>query len=669
MVPSGSCEVPGAPPPVASGDDAAGCIGSGGALQGRAVSTDVFAISREGHAEIWRPETGESIRSFSGHMPAARAAALSTDGDFVLAVCEDSSSKLWSLETGTCMKCFGKADEAEAMYSAAIGHGGFVEMKFANEKGSDPHIGDKAESGGGGTLIGRDRAGSVADTAMERSPTFSGFLQVGDGDGVDVLTTSGALNGNVSVGNEAQIVVLAQDAVASPVAIDSPFIAKSSLDHAFAATAVLPYAEAHACGCCSGSHGTDVVSSNLTASIGPFLDDTAIRNLSCDLDARGTLEGPRDTLLASEGSIARLCRESPGEHVQRVSGSANDMRSASLVADGSGLVASSQYVQRSASLGALTQSRIRISPAAPSDSISSFCPSCPPTPARLQRSVSSHATCDQSPVTPLRLGLGISRLQSPSVLHRPARPPSSSSIRKARLVSTCSGIPRSLAVSCPSLVRPLLPQHHVTSACSVPAISAGTPSLLAPQVPCAGTGEKTSPNVTPSVRIFPSALAQASHNRATDLRCSGQIIPKHRVPPARVRSSSPTDALSRSVPNTLRARSLDSLRIRAPCPDPRFGEARIDFQLLPARDSAGCGEVKSSMPCARRASQLSSVLSKAPSDSAAEQDRKLQRMRCASPHPLGAGDAGTSLGVSLEKFDGGQRTSSVLAAAWAESGL
>ena len=78
----------------------------------------VLTASDDGTAKLWSAETGDCLRTFSGHGRFVKSAAFSADGASVLTASSDGTAKLWSAETGDCRRTF--SGHGDAVWSAAL---------------------------------------------------------------------------------------------------------------------------------------------------------------------------------------------------------------------------------------------------------------------------------------------------------------------------------------------------------------------------------------------------------------------------------------------------------------------------------------------------------------------------------------------------------------------
>ena len=78
----------------------------------------VLTASDDGTAKLWSGETGDCLRTFSGHGDAVWSTASSADGASVLTASYEHTAKLWSAETGDCRRTF--SGHGDAVWSAAL---------------------------------------------------------------------------------------------------------------------------------------------------------------------------------------------------------------------------------------------------------------------------------------------------------------------------------------------------------------------------------------------------------------------------------------------------------------------------------------------------------------------------------------------------------------------
>ncbi|KAJ3036798.1 hypothetical protein HDU99_010465, partial [Rhizoclosmatium hyalinum] len=67
-------------------------------------SKSVVSGSHDNTVKLWSVETGECVKTLEGHSESVRSVAFSPDGKTVISGSRDITVKLWSVETGECVK-------------------------------------------------------------------------------------------------------------------------------------------------------------------------------------------------------------------------------------------------------------------------------------------------------------------------------------------------------------------------------------------------------------------------------------------------------------------------------------------------------------------------------------------------------------------------------------
>ena len=66
----------------------------------------LFTGSHDNTAKLWNVETGECVRTFTGHTNWVMSVCLTSDDKRLLTGSNDDTGKLWSVETGECVRTF-----------------------------------------------------------------------------------------------------------------------------------------------------------------------------------------------------------------------------------------------------------------------------------------------------------------------------------------------------------------------------------------------------------------------------------------------------------------------------------------------------------------------------------------------------------------------------------
>ncbi len=87
-------------------------------IQEAALSPDgqfLASVHENGLARLWNVQTGQEIRTFSGHTSSIKSVAFSPDGKYLLTASSDTTARLWDVGTGHEVHVFsGHSDEVNA---------------------------------------------------------------------------------------------------------------------------------------------------------------------------------------------------------------------------------------------------------------------------------------------------------------------------------------------------------------------------------------------------------------------------------------------------------------------------------------------------------------------------------------------------------------------------
>ncbi|KAI9343658.1 hypothetical protein BDR26DRAFT_933176 [Obelidium mucronatum] len=110
-------------------------VGHKGSITATAVSSDettVVSASSDMTVKLWSVETGECIKTLVGHFRGVTSVAITSDGQTVASGSSDETVKLWSVETGECIKTL--VGHSRGVTSVAISSDGQTVASGSNDE-------------------------------------------------------------------------------------------------------------------------------------------------------------------------------------------------------------------------------------------------------------------------------------------------------------------------------------------------------------------------------------------------------------------------------------------------------------------------------------------------------------------------------------------------------